>query len=207
MDIIIHIRKSGKKETYYKGTCRDCGHDIGYVRKSRINNLCKSCTANHVSIAKRGKPSPNLGKIFSQEIRSKMSLAKKGKSPWNKGIVGVSEETHLKMSLRKKGKVPCNKNSKMTLEQRKKISCTNRDIDINEFDDFTTEADKLERNKFTDSKLPLQCFEKYDFTCDVCKIRGGELNAHHLNSWKHFPEQRFDIVGVVPPGGLLHCGE
>ena len=30
-------------------------------------------------------------------------------------------------------------------------------------------------------------------TCQICKQHGGNLNAHHLNSWNAFPEQRFDL--------------
>ena len=40
-------------------------------------------------------------------------------------------------------------------------------------------------------------FEKEDFTCQLCGQRGGKLNAHHLNAWNAFPEQRFDLDNGV----------
>jgi hypothetical protein len=39
-------------------------------------------------------------KIYSEETRKRMSIAKKGSSPWNKGMIGVSDGTREKMSLR-----------------------------------------------------------------------------------------------------------
>lgn len=31
------------------------------------------------------------------------------------------------------------------------------------------------------------------FTCQICKRRGGELNAHHMNAWNVFPKERYDL--------------
>ena len=36
-----------------------------------------------------------------------------------------------------------------------------------------------------------------DFTCQICNKHGGNLNAHHLNGWNAFPEQRFDVDNGV----------
>lgn len=171
----VHFR------TKYRCFCDNCGADRGYQTKQNatVNLICRKCKPKHteesklkMSMAKRGKPSANKGKTASLEARVKMSTAKLGKLAKNKGV-------------------------KATLEQRIKLSCLNRGIDVSEFDDFTTEINKAERNKLTDSGLHLECFQKSDFTCDKCNIRGGTLNAHHLNSWKHFPEQRFDIANLV----------
>ncbi len=39
----------------------------------------------------------------------------------------------------------------------------------------------------------VRVFENDNYTCQLCKERAGVLNAHHLNSWDTFPEERFDI--------------
>lgn len=63
------------------------------------------------SIAKKGKPSPRKGCILSEETKHKQSLAKLGKSPWNKGQTGYkvknynyTEESMKKRSDAMKGK-------------------------------------------------------------------------------------------------------
>lgn len=36
-------------------------------------------------------------------------------------------------------------------------------------------------------------FERDDYTCQICKTRGGVLHADHLKRWKDFPETRYDV--------------
>ena len=40
--------------------------------------------------------------------------------------------------------------------------------------------------------------DRDNYTCQVCgDNKGGNLNAHHLNAWNAFPEQRFDLDNGV----------
>lgn len=36
-------------------------------------------------------------------------------------------------------------------------------------------------------------FQRDNFTCDICKQKGGQIQAHHLNGWSYFIEERFDL--------------
>jgi hypothetical protein len=36
-------------------------------------------------------------------------------------------------------------------------------------------------------------FERDDYTCQKCGVRGGRLNAHHIKSYVLFPELRMDV--------------
>jgi len=47
------------------------------------------------------------------------------------------------------------------------------------------------------------CFERDDYTCLACKERGGELNAHHLNNYSEFVNERFDLYNLVTL--CYHC--
>ena len=43
-----------------------------------------------------------------------------------------------------------------------------------------------------------QIMERDNYTCQTCgDNKGGNLNAHHLNAWSAFPEQRFDLDNGV----------
>jgi len=43
-----------------------------------------------------------------------------------------------------------------------------------------------------------QVLSRDNYTCKICgDNQGGNLNAHHLNGWNAFPEQRFDLDNGV----------
>jgi len=46
-------------------------------------------------------------------------------------------------------------------------------------------------------KWSKQTMERDNYTCQICNQHGGKLNAHHLNGWNAFPEQRFDLDNGV----------
>ena len=98
----------------------------------------------HTEEAKRKIGKGNIGNIHTKETKKKMSVAKKGKKPWNKGKTGIftgtknpfygkhhseetkrflserviSKETKKKMSVAKKGK-------KLSIEHSRKIALGN----------------------------------------------------------------------------------
>lgn len=67
------------------------------IRLARAKQVITPETRKKMSIIRKGKsaywlvgkPSWNKGKKFSEETKIKMSLAKKGITPWNKGKTGV----------------------------------------------------------------------------------------------------------------------
>lgn len=36
-------------------------------------------------------------------------------------------------------------------------------------------------------------YERDDYTCQCCEVRGGRLNAHHLNQFADYPDFRYDV--------------
>lgn len=59
-----------------------------------------------------------------------------------------------------------------------------------------TDEDRMARRQPFDNKVGKwrnNVFARDDYTCNLCRQIGGTLNAHHLNSWDSFPEERFDI--------------
>ena len=45
-------------------------------------------------------------------------------------------------------------------------------------------------------------FQRDDFTCQVCRKRGGKLNAHHLDGWNWCKDKRY-----TPDNGITLCFE
>lgn len=48
---------------------------------------------------------------------------------------------------------------------------------------------------YTDWRLSV--FERDKYTCQRCKKRGGILNAHHIKSYKDFPNLRYELSNGV----------
>lgn len=182
-DIRKRVIKGNKYRTEYRASCDTCGTDRGYMSKQNAIKYpnCKRCSHKNIST----------------ETREKISKASKGRIPWNKGKKGISDSTREKMRAKKLGRTPHNMGKSCSTEQKIKLSCVNRGISIDDFDDFTNEESKRERNKFTDLNLHKLCFEKYGYACDRCGLDKVILNAHHKNSWKHFPNLRFDMSNLV----------
>jgi len=129
---------------------------------------------------------------FSQETKQKMSLAKKGCIPWNKNKVGIySDQTILKMREVKLGKISPNKGRKASLETIIKITGENHSRWIKD----RTQLKKSDRH--TDSAYSewrKNVYRRDNFKCKInnldCK---GRIEAHHIFSWKDFPELRYNI--------------
>jgi hypothetical protein len=59
--------------------------------------------------------------------------------------------------------------------------------------DLTEEERARKRNPHKNKLWRVAVYERDDFTCQICFQRGGKIEAHHLNSYSAFPDQRFDV--------------
>jgi len=50
-----------------------------------------------------------------------------------------------------------------------------------------------EKNIILCAKWRKTIFKRDNYTCQICKIRGGKLNADHIKSWTLFPKLRYKI--------------
>lgn len=80
-----------------------------------------------------------------------------------------------------------------TMENRILSSCRNRGISIEEFDGFRTTQSHMERNCSKYNEWRMNVFKRDNFTCQCCKKRGGDLNAHHLKNFSEYKELIYDI--------------
>lgn len=57
-----------------------------------------------------------------------------------------------------------------------------------------TSEHKLIRDSAAMKKWREAVFERDDYTCQICGVRGGvELNADHIKPFAYFPELRFEL--------------
>ncbi len=120
----------------------------------------------------------NKNKIRSEESRLKNKLARIGKPSGFKGKK-QSEEAKLKVSLGNKGKTKGEKHYLWKINRTKYLE------------------NKRIRNSVEYIKWRSDVFQRDNWTCQTCGIRGGKLEAHHVKSFSKFPESRFDINNGV----------
>jgi hypothetical protein len=46
-------------------------------------------------------------------------------------------------------------------------------------------------------KWRVTILRKYNYTCQICFVRGGRLSAHHIKPWAKYPELRYDLNNGV----------
>ena len=118
-----------------------------------------------------------LGHVMSEEVRAKISESMKGRATRGYGFTH-SEETKAKMSAGKKGKIP--------------VWAVKRGEEHYNWKGGISTEDKLLRDKFAKT-MRKNVLERDDYTCQICKQRGGDLQVDHIQSWATYPEIRFDM--------------
>lgn len=164
----------------------------------------------------RGRPSWNKGKKLSKEHIEKLKLAKLNYIPWNKGLkTGYNKKQAEKM----RGKIAWNKGKHFKTNNALEIWRLNGGKPPHtgkKRPEITGEKNNMwkggitpERNKIRSSPeyriWKYAVFSKDNFTCQKCKKRGGNLNAHHIKSFAKFPELRFAIDNGQTLCKKCHC--
>jgi len=160
-------------------------------KKLSKSNKGKKFSDEHkrkISESKKGKNHPNWGKKHSEEtiIRMKVSALRGDDNPSKR------PEVRLKNSLSKIGKL-------RTIESRKKQSKTLKKIGRLSgskcpfWKGGVTSLNKLCRTKSDYKWWRMSVYERDNYTCQKCGVRGKELNCHHILNFSDFPDSRFDI--------------
>lgn len=133
-----------------------------------------------------------------QETRDKISSSQKGKpKPYLLGHL-VSAETRRKISERLSG----NQNSighRHSVEERRKMSEIAK-ARGNKHNFFIDGHGDERRDERAASQTQLEyrlwrnaVFQRDNFVCQICGVRGGRLQADHVLSWKNHQDKRFDV--------------
>lgn len=132
---------------------------------------------------------------------------KKGQKPWNKGIA-MNEEAKKRMSAKLKGRKAWNKGLKGICKPNSDSFKKGHSAPITAFTKGHSNS-KGEKNwnwkggvspinerlrKSKEYKLwRVAVFERDDYTCQECGIKGGELHADHIKPFAFYPQLRFAI--------------
>lgn len=162
--------------------CGACGKELLLApnRFKADNNYCsyKCRSKKPISQIQREKMTAGLrakltGKKRSKEVKEKLRQANLGKK--------LSEETKRKL----RSKI-------YTEEERQRLSLAIRGKRGEEFDGYVTPIDKKERIRFRREMQKL-VFERDDYTCQICGIRGIDLQVDHIQEWSEYVELRFKL--------------
>lgn len=94
---------------------------------------------------------------------------REGYVPWNKGLKGLI--------------IPWNKGKKVS-----EMSGANNPS----WKGGITSKDRIERVKFR-KQMQKIIFERDDYTCQMCGVRGVDLQVDHIQSWAEYVNLRFNI--------------
>lgn len=132
---------------------------------------------------------------------------KKERSSWNKGIhyitsgsfkkgqvsprkgIKLSEEIKKKISENRKGKPAWNKGTKNPSIAGEKH--------FNWKGGISHGYRKGYNNDFKYKQWHSDVFQRDNWTCQTCGIRGAKLQSHHIKSWAKYPKLRYEISNGV----------
>ena len=142
------------------------------------------CTKHYQQDRRSGalKPKWNIKDTSKMGNHVPKTAFKKGHDTWSKGMKGWVSEKH-KAAIKKAntGRTPWNKGLLGIMPTPQ-----------NKIGDGITAASKLERTKFRKTTQKL-VFQRDDYTCQICLVRGGNLQVDHIKRWADYPELRFEL--------------
>ncbi len=99
---------------------------------------------------------------------------------------GFSKETLKKFSLASKGRIK-------SIATRKKISESKKGAKSHFWKGGVSVINKRIRAGLDFRLWREAVFARDNWTCQTCKVRGGELHPHHIKRFSDYPELRFAI--------------
>lgn len=138
-----------------------------------------------------------------EEVKRRQKEAKRGCNPWNhfKNPDIVKEKIRntlkghpcYKSEERKKNISKAKTGGHLSEITKKKMSATRQGIQLKDWTEFLSPI----RSRIYQSKnfdvWRRSIFQRDDWTCQDCYIKGGSLHAHHIRKFSKYPLLRFDV--------------
>ena len=178
---------------------------------SHISRKCNTCTNTIRTYLKKFNIPFKEDVSWSNEEKEKFEEYAKEmtfKEIYDNGLINRTYKSMLRMGMLLDIKSIHNKNKSLSLETKKKISCSQRDISIDDFKEFTTNENLRIRNSVEYSNWRQSVFVRDNWICQMddciyCKNEQGViLNAHHIKHFSTYPDLRFDV-----DNGITYCAD
>jgi hypothetical protein len=167
--ICLHCKKKFKVKKYRINIAKYCSRKCSVIHRKEHIKIHKCLNCNKIFL-----------KIHNPQRKYKY-CSKKCKAEYNskqKRIVLICKECSKYFNV-----IKYYKNQKFCSFY---CHCKNRD------EGKTTEVIKI-RNSKKYKQWRKSIFERDNYICQICKKRGGKLNADHIKPFSLYPELRFDL--------------
>jgi hypothetical protein len=183
---LVQIDSSKKmKESKWIAVCESCQCErvIGYaqawnIKTGKYKNHCLDCKDRN----------PN----------SDLTAFKSGHFTWNKGINYKSNKSYEKDKVRMEiintfGGIVFTQEIK---EKQRNAKLNKFSEDSNAWAGGKTSERILLMSRDNYKALRKECFNRDNYTCQICNIRGGNLEMDHIKEWCNYPELRYEISNM-----------
>lgn len=164
---------SNRKIKIHRHTCIDCGeiellkYPTYWYRVNKGTNKCSICSKKGLGTFKPGMVPWNKGK--------------KGYGRWAKWYPRGSQNPFA-------GK----KHTDETLKKLRIVKLGHYGELANNWQGGKTDERRTLMGRDIYKQLRKRVFERDNYTCRVCNLRGGKLEIDHIKEWRNYPELRFD---------------
>lgn len=141
-------------------------------------------TRRKISDALKNRP-------VSEETRRKIGIKNMGNTVWRGRK--HTEEAKKKIGAANKGKKPWTTGKHLSLETRAKIAQAQRGEKSHRWRGGVSSQNEIIRKSGQYKGWRNRVFQRDDYQCQSCGLRGGAIHADHIKPFSLFPELRFDL--------------
>lgn len=175
------------------------GQKLTYEQRRKLSDACKGRIpwnkgkTGLPSLSEETKKKLSIAlsnRVLSDEHKRKISEAHIGsKKPWSGNKKGYIHSMEARKKLSEAGR-----KRKMSTEQRIRLAERQKGEKSHFWKGGITNKNKLIRNSTKYQLWREAIFKRDDYTCQICFIRGGRLQADHIKPFAFFPELRFELT-------------
>lgn len=170
-------------------TCQHCKELFSKRNNYSLNYWYTAKYCSHVC-SREALPEPHMGKPHSEESKSKMSISHK-----QSFVEDPTLYVRLSMAAKGKRRSPATeiKKGNIPWNKGKHNPYSAGENNFNWKGGITSLNEKI-RKSIVYRSWRKSVFDRDDYICQACGIRGGELHADHELPFSVFPDLRFEIL-------------